>query len=265
MEQIRYGQFFRAFAGHRHHTLAIARALWRARRTGLMWRLVPQFAQAAAYTIAFSLLGVENMVGMPYLAWMLCGIAPWFFFRAAMEYASSSLYECAALWKSGACPPGILPFAGVLSALPTYLLWSGIAVGAAAVYGLLTSGAWFLPYYMACSVLNATAQGYLSAAFAPFNPDFRRGLEWMLFLTFWTTPIVWPSALLSDLMRMFSRLNPLYYIIEGTRNCLLYGAGPAWNDTLWFFMLTLCLFGIGGICFVRLKKHYREVMGDASV
>ena len=58
------------------------------------------------------------------------------------------------------------------------------------------------------------------------------------------------------------KLNPVYYIIEGYRNSMIYHKW-FWEDmsgTLYFWTITLIIFAIGSITFRRLRPHFADVL-----
>lgn len=219
-----------------------------------------QIAQTAAYAGAMMLLGVVERVQAPFFPWLFCGMGLWFFFQRASENAATTLQEHAPLWQNGFCSPTAAVVSALLDALPTLLLWMGISIAAALFSTGLASTALWAVYYVFCALIHTLAQVFLTAAFAPFSPDTLQGLKLMLFITFWGTPILWPADILSGFLFMLCRLNPLYYLVDGLRGCLLHGTLPLWNDTLWFFMVTAVMGIIGIFSFIRLAPHYEEVM-----
>ena len=80
----------------------------------------------------------------------------------------------------------------------------------------------------------------------------------------WLTPIMWDLSILSDhplLMKLF-KLNPMYYIVSGYRDSLLGHVWftQHWGWTLYFWVITIVLFGIGTVIFKRLKVHFADVL-----
>lgn len=228
-----------------------------------VWTIAQPVLSIASYFFVFgTLLRFDQVVGTPYLPWLLCSMAPWLYFQQSLKGAIVSLHDYAPLWRSGQCPSAFIPIVRVLSAQAVQIIWLAVAIGFCIGFGVLSSGLWMLPYYILCGLLNAIAQAYCAAAFAPFFTDLEQGVAVTLTMTFWFTPIVWPATLLAnDFMLTLTRLNPLYYIIEGTRRCMLTNVPmmPI-TDTIWFFMIMLALCSVGTICFARLEKQYREVI-----
>ena len=78
------------------------------------------------------------------------------------------------------------------------------------------------------------------------------------------TPILWDyNTLINNPVLLFVlKLNPVFYIIEQYRNALI-NKSWFWNDwllTIYFWTVTLALFGIGMYLFKKLKAHFADVI-----
>lgn len=78
------------------------------------------------------------------------------------------------------------------------------------------------------------------------------------------TPIMWNiDALdLSPTLITIFKLNPMYYIVSGYREALI-GKSWFWQEptlTIYFWVITIAMFGIGTAIFRRLKVHFADVL-----
>ena len=65
----------------------------------------------------------------------------------------------------------------------------------------------------------------------------------------------------SMLIKLF-KLNPMYYVVTGYRDSMLGHIG-IWNHASWtiyFWVVTILLFGLGSVIFKRLKPHFADVL-----
>ncbi len=226
-----------------------------------LWALLLQGASAACYAFVFgTLLGILGQGDSlrQYLPFLLCGLAPWFYYQRAMSDAAQCPTALAPLIRFQRCSIPVLCWSAVLGRMPLYILWVGIALIARWILlGAVPLSAWLCMYYLGCGALNAFAQGLLGAVFSPFFGDVQGGLRVMLVVLFWTTPILWPAELLPQAVRVLLSLNPLYYIVEGLRGCILDGSPwLGWQQTLWFFGITIATMAVGLWCAWRLKDRY---------
>ncbi len=224
-----------------------------------VWTLLTQLVLAAGYAFVFGgLLGL--MGGMAdYVPFLLCGLGPWFYY----EKVISTAVEAPVLFlKVPAGPgPGILCGGAVLSAVFLHILWLCLALVAAGMSGQLSVSAFAAPLYVVLGMLNALAQGLMGAAFVPLFGEVGKGILASMAVVFWTTPVIWPVELLPAAARLMMRVNPLYYVTEGLRGCLLYGRVLlSLEETLWFLGITVLTGGMGLFCMGRLNRYYREAI-----
>ena len=81
----------------------------------------------------------------------------------------------------------------------------------------------------------------------------------------WLTPIMWRAEeVLNPLAMKLFKLNPMYYIVSGFRDSLLLRRGFWQGETLlwtiYFWMITILIFGLGVKIFRRLKIHFADVL-----
>jgi teichoic acid transport system permease protein len=86
----------------------------------------------------------------------------------------------------------------------------------------------------------------------------------MLQILVWATPIMWNIDQLAGHPKLLSlmKLNPCIYIVTGYRDAIY---GRIWFferfcATVYFWVITAILFGIGAIVYKRLKPHFADVL-----
>lgn len=234
---------------------ALAASMWRVRSGGRRAMLLLEDGVFAAVLIV-ALSGVVRIEGAPYYAFLLAGLPPWFYIKRILagDAGASPVYE-RALLRQGWAAEWVVA-ARALAALPTLLIWLALALLAA----LLAGGAqalFALPYLLLCNILNGLAQGLLAAALAPALPaGFAgdAGASILLPLLFWTTPIAWPAQILPLPLQRLLALNPLYYLSEGARGAMLFGALPGETETICFFIISFAM-GLAGFLLHRRVRR----------
>jgi len=81
----------------------------------------------------------------------------------------------------------------------------------------------------------------------------------------WLTPIMWNADnILSPLVLKIFKLNPMYYVVSGFRDSMLdkewFWQGDTLLWTIYFWMITILVFGLGVKVFRRLKIHFADVL-----
>ena len=81
-------------------------------------------------------------------------------------------------------------------------------------------------------------------------------------LTAWMymTPIFYPVEMIPERFRLLWMINPMYGIVDGYRNLLLYGRLPGGKLLLICTFLGIILFCLGYFWFMKTKKAFAEVV-----
>lgn len=223
---------------------ALVASLWRAaQHRERFFRLLEDMV--FAFVLIFALSAWINTGNVPYYAFLLAGLAPWFYLKEIVMDAAGLPAIYAPMLKDTLRNLNWLPFAKAFAAVPVLLFWMLIAIISAYLTGARVS-LHLLPYLVLCNLINGIAQGLVAAAFAPLFPIAAHSTAAItLPLLFWTMPIVWPAYILPDFMLRFTRLNPFFYLTEGMRDALFAGSLPSSLHTLLFFGVTLVIGAFG--------------------
>ena len=117
-------------------------------------------------------------------------------------------------------------------------------------------------YYSACLFLLVLAICYTTCSVVVFFKDLSQIISILLQIGMWATPILWDINNLPEKWQKIIKLNPLTYIVSGYRDAV-YNHRWFFQDffsTVYFWMFTIVVFGIGTIIFKRLKVHFADVL-----
>ena len=95
-----------------------------------------------------------------------------------------------------------------------------------------------------------------------FFKDIGQIISILLQIGMWATPILWDVNTLSPTVQMIVKINPLVYIVNGYRTAI-FEKTWFWEDfysTMYFWIVTVVVFGIGALVFKRLKVHFSDVL-----
>ena len=234
---------------------------------GIVWAFIQPMVTVAVYFVVFQLgLRVQPAAtGYPYICWLVSGIIPWFFFSDALPSASNCLLEYSYLVKKVVFKISILPIVKIISALFVHVFFVVFALILCACYGY-TPSLYTLQiiYYSICTFLLVLGLVYATSAIVIFFRDLTQIISIFLQVGVWLTPIMWDINMLSShpwLIKLF-KLNPMYYVVTGYRDSMLGHVG-IWNHASWtiyFWVVTILLFGLGSVIFKRLKPHFADVL-----
>jgi lipopolysaccharide transport system permease protein/teichoic acid transport system permease protein len=117
-------------------------------------------------------------------------------------------------------------------------------------------------YYLFAMVALLTGLSWLTSSLSLFFPDTHYIITITMRVLFFFTPIFWEADSIPASFLIFFQLNPLYYLVNGYRDSLLYQV-PFWTyqiGTLYYWGVTLAITILGVIVFKRLRPFFAEVV-----
>ena len=233
---------------------------------GIVWAFIQPIVTILVYWFVFSVgLKAVTVSDYPFLLYLVSGIVPWFFFQDALNGGTNALIEYNYLVKKVVFKISILPIVKIISALFVHVFFVVFALILCACYGY-TPSLYTLQiiYYSICTFLLVLGLVYATSAIVIFFRDLTQIISIFLQVGVWLTPIMWDINMLSShpwLIKLF-KLNPMYYVVTGYRDSMLGHVG-IWNHASWtiyFWVVTILLFGLGSVIFKRLKPHFADVL-----
>ena len=237
---------------------------------GAFWAMVQPVITVAMYWVVFVIIfpnrtgyasgGVE---GVPYILFLTAGLVPWFYFSEALTSAMVSLLEYNYLVKKVVFKISILPIIKIIAATFIHAFFVLVLLIVAALNGYYPS-LYTLQvfYYSFCMFVFVLALSYTTCSVVIFFRDLQSIVNIFLQVGMWATPVLWNINDFPMKLQMIVKINPLVYIVEGYRSAV-YGKQWFWEDfysTVYFWIITVVLFGIGALIFKKLKIHFADIM-----
>jgi len=230
---------------------------------GIFWAFFVPLATIIIIWLVFQYGFHRNKIdGYPYVIWYIAGMIPWLYFADSFVQATFTIKTKAFLIKKTKFNPIYLILIKIISNLIIYI---GLLIFLLILYRIY--GFEFniynlqIIYYLFCLLFFVGSISLITASLIVFIRDI--GEIVLLFVRFgmWLTPIFWSIKIIPNKYKIFFYFNPIYYVIEGFRDSLLY---KIWFfekiSTVIFWGLTLTLFVIGIFIFRRLNSHFGDVL-----
>lgn len=233
---------------------------------GIIWAFIQPVVTVLVYWFVFQVGLRSGGVGeVPFVLWMIAGLVPWFFFSDTLNAGTNALIEYSYLVKKVVFKISILPIVKEISALYVHLFFVVFTVGLYACYGYFPDLYTLqVIYYTFCMFVLALGICYATCAIVIFFRDLTQIINIVLQVGVWVTPIMWNIDTMNvpKLIVTILKANPMFYIVAGYRDSLI---NKVWffehfNMTIYFWFITVLLFGIGTIIFKRLKVHFADVL-----
>jgi len=228
---------------------------------GAAWAIIQPFFTMVVFSLFFGKLAKVPSDGIPYPIFAYAALVPWTFFANGLSQSSNSLVGSTNLIKKVYFPRLVVPISSVISGVFDFILAFMVLLGMMLYYGIFpTVNIVWLPLLLLLTLTTSLGVGlWLST----LNVQFRDVRYTVPFLTqFWlfSTPIAYPSSLLSQPWRTLYGINPMVGVVEGFRWALL-GTDTAPGPIIIVSSLVAFALLVGGaFYFRRLEKSFADVI-----
>lgn len=231
---------------------------------GIVWGFVTPLVTILIYWMVFQFgFRSGNVDDIPFVLWFICGMIVWLFYSEALSLSSNSFLEYSYLVKKVVFNINILPLVKIFSSLLVHFFFIVLASIACIILGFFPNLYWLqLPYYMVCSILLVFSTSLVFASVNVFFRDLGQVIGIILLIGMWGTPIAWNPDMFPESIQIYFKLNPIYYIVEGYRNCFIQHTW-FWEDykfTAYFWCLILIKLLIGAFVYDRLKNSFADFL-----
>ena len=233
---------------------------------GAVWAMVQPVVTVAMYYVVFDvIMGTGNamMPDKPYVLFLTAGLVPWFYFSEALNSGTNALLEYNYLVKKVVFKISVLPIIKIIAATFIHVFFAMVMLVIAAIYGYYPNVYTIqLVYYSFCLFVFVLGLCYSTCAIMVFFKDIGQIISILLQIGMWATPILWDINSMSNTVQMFVKINPLVYIVNGYRSAI-FEKSWFWEDfysTMYFWIVTVVVFGVGALVFKRLKVHFSDVL-----
>lgn len=234
---------------------------------GAIWAMAQPVVTVAMYYIVFDKIMGNNVNrgtgDIPFVLFLTAGLVPWFYFTEALSNGTNAMLEYNYLVKKVVFKISVLPIIKIIAATFIHIFFVIVLLVVAAIYGYYpTVYTLQIFYYSACLFIFVLALCYTTCSIVVFFKDLSQIIGIVLQIGMWATPILWNIDVLSDEWLVILKLNPLVYIVNGYRSAI-YEREWFFQDffsTMYFWIVTVVLFGIGAAVFKRLKVHFADVL-----
>ena len=234
---------------------------------GAVWAMVQPVVTIVMYYIVFEvIMGSGRPMAqddIPYVLFLTAGLVPWFYFSEALQNGTNAMLEYTYLVKKVVFKISIIPIIKIIAATFIHIFFAVVLVLVAMLYGYFPSiySLQFI-YYSFCLFVFVLGLCYTTCAVMVFFRDLGQIINILLQIGMWATPILWDIETISPKAGMLIKINPLVYIVNGYRSTIFEKSWffEDFYSTVYFWIITVVVFGIGALVFKRLKVHFADVL-----
>ncbi|NTV13885.1 MAG: ABC transporter permease [Desulfobulbaceae bacterium] len=233
---------------------------------GILWSFFNPLFMLAVYTFVFSVVfkarwGTTGESRAEFALILFAGLLVFNLFAECINRAPALILGNTNYVKKVVFPLEILPWVSfgaalfhALVSLGVWLLFSLVVIGVP--HGTL----WLFPLLLLPLALLVMGLSWFLAALGVFLRDVAQIVGVMTTVLMFLTPIFYPAAAIPDRYRFFLYLNPLTFIVEQTRNVLIFGTGLAWGSLALLTFLASLVAWLGFAWFQKTRNGFADVL-----
>ncbi len=228
---------------------------------GILWAVLQPLSMMFLFVFVFTYIKPVNFSNYPYVLFLYSALLPWSFFSSSVNYAVPSLTNHYNLITKIYFPREILPLSGIAVAIIDFCIASLVYIVLLAIFKLdiTWNVLWFVPLFSLLVIFTASVCLIFSALNVYYR-DVKLATGFVVQLWFFATPVFYSIDKVSLKLKLILFLNPLTFIIENMRRCVVEGRGVI----LWQFALelslTILLFFAAYRYFIITEKKFADVI-----
>lgn len=228
---------------------------------GVAWAILKPVVTMAVFAIIFGWLVRVPSEGVPYPIFVFAALLPWQLFARALAGSSSSLVANENLITKVYFPRLVMPVSATVAGILDFAIASVVLFGMMWFYHIVpTAAVWTLPLFVMLAIATALGVGLWLSALNVLYRDVGHACPFLIQVWLFATPIIYPSSLVPESLRVAYWLNPMVGVVEGFRWALL-GTGSPPGSMLAFSVLVAMAVLLSGLYFFRrLEQTFADTV-----
>ena len=233
---------------------------------GLAWSFFNPILMLAVYTFVFSEIFMARWVGMDpskggFAILLFVGMIIHGLFAECANRAPSLILTNGNYVKKVVFPLEILPVITLGSAM----FHSAISLVVLLIAQVILTHtmqwtALLFPLLLVPLLLATLGISWFLASLGVFLRDVGHVIAVLTTVLLFLSPVLYPVAALPEVYRPWLQLNPLTYIIEESRNVLLFGQLPDWGNLCLAVVIGAIIAAVGYWFFQKTRKGFADVL-----
>jgi lipopolysaccharide transport system permease protein len=235
-------------------------------RLGGLWVIIHPLIQAATFALVLGQLLSGRLPDMAdnklaYPIYLLAGTLGWTLFTEVINRCLTVFIENASLLKKLVFPKICLPLIVTGSALVNNVFLFAAILLVFMILGFLPGpNIFWIPLLTVVNLALALGIGLIMGTLNVFMRDIGQVVTVVLQLAFWFTPIVYSPNIVPEAVQGWMKLNPMYWVVKGYQNAILYNLPPPWVQLGWVSLLALVLLAMAMGLFRRASSEIVDVL-----
>ena len=229
---------------------------------GFAWAIVRPVLTMVVFTVVFGKLAKLPSIGnTPYSLLVFSAMLPWMLFSSALNDSSNSITGNTNLISKIYFPRMIIPIAAMVTSLIDFLISFGVLLLLMAYYHIMPS--WqilLLPIFILIAFLASLGPGLWLTALNVQYRDFRFLVPFIVQFGLYLSPVGFSSSIVPERWRLLYGLNPMVWVIDGFRWCILGGQSIIYWPSFYMSLGIVGFFVWFGIAqFRKMEKKFADL------
>lgn len=228
---------------------------------GAGWAVLQPLLTMVVFSAVFGGFARIPSDGVPYPIFAYTALLPWNLFAGALSRSGASLVGSANLITKVYFPRLVVPLSAALAGLVDFAIAFVILLGMMVFYGVRPT--WLvvsLPLFLLLALAAALGVGLWLAALNVRYRDVGYVIPFLMQIWMYASPVVYPSSLVPERLRLLFGLNPMAGVIEGFRAALLGTGSLDWSLLAASVAVVVVLLVTGAMYFSRTEETFADVV-----
>lgn len=234
---------------------------------GLGWSLFHPILMLSVYTFVFSVIfksrwgEASNQSQFDYAIIMFVGIIIHGILSDVLNKASTLITNNVNYVKKVVFPLEILPIISLGSALfHACISLAVLLIAYALVNHSLHLTVFLLPIILMPFMLLVLGLAWIISSLGVFIKDTSQTVSIVTLVMLFLAPVFYSAEVVPEEYRFLLNMNPLTFIIEQSRNVIIFGQYPNWSGLLMYSLSGSAIFWLGYAWFQKTKKGFADVI-----
>ena len=254
----------------KHMVLREVASRYKGSLLGLMWAVINPILMLAVYTFFFSVVFQSRWSGAGHVGSdskfefaivLYAGLLVFNLFSECISRAPSLILSNANYVKKVVFPLEVLPWVALGSALFHVLIGFGVILVFIVLAGMpLHASAVLFPLVLLPLVPMIMGLCWLLSSVGVFFRDIGQIIGMALTALMFLSPIFYPTSALPESLQSLLYWNPLTFVIEQSRNVLIWGTLPDFGGLLVYSAVSLGVAWLGLLAFKAMRSGFADVL-----
>ena len=234
---------------------------------GILWSFLNPLFMLVVYTFVFSVVfkarwGIgEDETKIQFAVVLFAGLIVHGLFAEVLNRAPNLVLSNVSYVKKVLFPLEILPGIAMGAALFHSTISLTVLLAAYALFnGYLQWTAVLIPLVLLPLVILTLGLAWVLASLGVFLRDVGQTINIITLVLLFLSPIFYPLTALPKEFQPLIMMNPLTFIIEQTRNVLIWGHAPNWIGLGIYTMVAIGVAWLGFAWFQKTRKGFADVL-----